>query len=146
MEINRPWSIHGLFIYEEKNNSLTGRGPSIHGPYGKRSLLSSCSRCSGCSAFYPWNLWGKLAIYSFRHFGNKSITEEKGIETDSVCLKEAVSEEFTTSVIKHVLNGVSPTHPGITNLPKTITPENILFQPEWHGIEAIENGIQLKRA
>ena len=151
-----PKTVHTLKegSYTEPAEAFTVTDIIEHPDYSQQELgnrktiqekLKALASKGWISNFVPASQ-GKQAIYGFRSLGNKLITKSNGSETDSVCLKEPVSEEFLNLVTSHVLNGVPPTHSGVTKLPSEIKPENMLFQPEWGGIEAIENGIQLKRA
>jgi len=88
---------------------------------------------------------GKPAVYGFRTAPTpKPTIISKGGEMTSIRLKQPISDDFMKIVTSHLLEGVPPTAFPVTNLP--FNPSDILFQPEWHGIDQLESTIGLKKA
>jgi len=90
---------------------------------------------------------GRTAVYGFRSqpTGYK-VTRLEGSERDEIRLKEPISEDFLNLVTSHLQETPTLLHAQLQCYKVALTPEMILFQPDWHGIDAIENGVGLKRA
>jgi len=90
---------------------------------------------------------GRTAVYGFRSqpTGYK-VTRLEGSERGEIRLKEPISEDFLNLVTSHLQETPTLPHAQLQCYKVALTPEMILFQPDWHGIDAIENGIGLKRA
>jgi len=92
---------------------------------------------------------GKAAVYGFRtiphKLPNKLAVKSEEAETSSIRLTEPISDEFLNLTTSHILEGVSPTSVPAVRL-RSLQPQDILFQPDWHGIDELETSIGLKRA
>lgn len=92
---------------------------------------------------------GKMAVYGFRgafpQLRKDLITKSEIPKMESIRLKGPISEDFLNLVTSHLLEGVSPTHIPVTKL-RSCQPQDILFQPEWHGVDQLESTIGLKKA